>query len=303
MASLRTVYERAVEAIQQAMVAAVTEPRTVLALAKELRALLRQMSEAVVSAEPAAKDERMAALARLRHAKGDAAAHAEPMRQPMRQPMRESCGNPCERDAATHAETPAAAPAASRAPVVFSGTYSESFSTSEPSASEGDTSEACTAEVQQRAREGDAKRLREACEDACASDAASDAKPVRRTREDRIAEVEHSPAFLAFWRAFDHKTGKPNAARSWLRIDPDEALAEEITRAAAAYAKSTPDKLFRKHPATWLNARGWEDEIARPAGSAAGGFDRNGKWGGVPRVQPPGYYQEGKCDENGVPIQ
>jgi hypothetical protein len=83
----------------------------------------------------------------------------------------------------------------------------------------------------------------------------------------RHEKVEHSPDFVTFWNTYDRKVSKPHAAKAWLRINPDAALAAEIIKAAAAYVKATPDPEFRKHPATWLNARGWEDEApqSKPA--------------------------------------
>ncbi len=83
----------------------------------------------------------------------------------------------------------------------------------------------------------------------------------------RHEKVEHSPDFVTFWNTYDRKVSKPHAAKAWLKIAPDAALAAEIIKAAAAYVKATPDPEFRKHPATWLNARGWEDEApqSKPA--------------------------------------
>jgi hypothetical protein len=38
------------------------------------------------------------------------------------------------------------------------------------------------------------------------------------------------------------------------------------------------------------------------SGDPASGFDRFGKWQGVPRVVPKGYYETGPVDENGWPL-
>ena len=95
---------------------------------------------------------------------------------------------------------------------------------------------------------------------------------------------EHASDFVAFWNAYDHKgTSKVQAAKSWARIAPDAVLAAEIIKAATAYVASTPDKTYRKHPATWLNNRCWEVEQPKTAkpGTRVGGFDRFGKWQGV----------------------
>lgn len=73
-----------------------------------------------------------------------------------------------------------------------------------------------------------------------------------------------SEDFEAFWAAYDRKVAKPDAQRAWRKIKPDEALAATIAERAAAYAAATPDKVYRAHPATWLNRRGWEDELPPP---------------------------------------
>lgn len=108
---------------------------------------------------------------------------------------------------------------------------------------------------------------------------------------DKAEAIEHDPQFVSFWNTYDRKVAKPHAAKAWLKIAPDEALAAEIIKAAAAYVKATPDPEFRKHPATWLNARGWEDEAPKAAASGGrrGGYDRNGKWQGVPDLKPEDY--------------
>lgn len=110
----------------------------------------------------------------------------------------------------------------------------------------------------------------------------------------KAERIEHSPDFVAFWNAYDRKVAKPHAAKAWLKINPDPALAAEIIKAATAYAKANPDPEFRKHPATWLNARCWEDTPSNAtAGSPRdGGFDRNGKWQGVPRQMKPEDYSQ-----------
>lgn len=67
--------------------------------------------------------------------------------------------------------------------------------------------------------------------------------------------------FDSFWISFDKKVSKPAAEKSWQRIKPDKQLAEQIILKAEEYARSTPDKKYRKNPATWLNGRCWEDEL------------------------------------------
>jgi hypothetical protein len=67
--------------------------------------------------------------------------------------------------------------------------------------------------------------------------------------------------FEDFWSAFDHKKSKPLAQKEWKKICITEDLFSKILHATHSYVKSTPDKKFRKHPATWLHQKCWEDEI------------------------------------------
>ena len=74
----------------------------------------------------------------------------------------------------------------------------------------------------------------------------------------------YSPEFLRFWEAFPRRTQKANAAKAWKKLNPDAELIERILAAISWQKKQ--DQWLREggryipHPATWLNARGWEDE-------------------------------------------
>lgn len=73
--------------------------------------------------------------------------------------------------------------------------------------------------------------------------------------------TEGGDGFEAFWEAFGYKKAKPNALKAWGKIKPDAELVAKIVTAAAAYRASISDRSYQAHPATWLNARRWEDEI------------------------------------------
>ena len=75
--------------------------------------------------------------------------------------------------------------------------------------------------------------------------------------------------FSEFWERYGKKVDKPAAERAFAKAKPDEATFAAILKAAAAYVEATPDKAFRRNPATWLNARGWEDEIVVSNGEKA----------------------------------
>lgn len=83
------------------------------------------------------------------------------------------------------------------------------------------------------------------------------------------AEVEEESkppcAFSAFWQAYPKRKSKGNAEKAWKKLSPDGALAVQILEAVAR-AKASADwqregGKFIPHPATWLNAKGWEDEL------------------------------------------
>lgn len=68
-------------------------------------------------------------------------------------------------------------------------------------------------------------------------------------------------AFDDFWNAYDKKVAKPAAEKAWKKIKPDDDLLITILQSARKYVQSTPNKQYRKDPATWLNNQCWNDEI------------------------------------------
>lgn len=75
--------------------------------------------------------------------------------------------------------------------------------------------------------------------------------------------AEGGDGFEAFWEAFGYKKAKPNALKAWSKINPDAELLAKIVAAATAYRASISDRSYQAYPATWLNARRWEDEIVQ----------------------------------------
>lgn len=72
--------------------------------------------------------------------------------------------------------------------------------------------------------------------------------------------------FARFWAAYPRKKSKGRAEKAWRKLNPSEQLTVEILQAVDR-AKTSED--WRKesgkyipYPATWLNDRGWEDEVA-----------------------------------------
>jgi len=90
--------------------------------------------------------------------------------------------------------------------------------------------------------------------------------PSGKERNGTEVEVEQSAdaEFESFWDAYDKKVGLPQAKRSWKKLKMNEQLFEKIMDSVHAYVLATPDKSFRKHPATWLNNQSWNDEVIAP---------------------------------------
>lgn len=74
--------------------------------------------------------------------------------------------------------------------------------------------------------------------------------------------------FSRFWQVYPKRQAKGSAEKAWVQsvkiADP-----EDIIAAAGVYAEhcKTKDKQYVKNPATWLNAKCWEDEIEPPVKS------------------------------------
>lgn len=70
--------------------------------------------------------------------------------------------------------------------------------------------------------------------------------------------------FEKFWKAYPKKKSKGQAEKAWLRARPDEQL---LATMIATIERAKKSEEWRRemgkyipYPATWLNAKGWEDE-------------------------------------------
>ena len=84
-----------------------------------------------------------------------------------------------------------------------------------------------------------------------------------------IKERPQLVGFDEFWNAYDKKVERPAAERAWRKIKLTDELLRTILDAAKLYRLSTPDKIYRKNPATWLNNECWNDEVIQPTAIAA----------------------------------
>lgn len=73
-------------------------------------------------------------------------------------------------------------------------------------------------------------------------------------------------SFLIFWNAYPKKKSKGPAEKAWKKLNPDEKLREVILTKIEDFKKTEDwqkdNGQFIPYPASWLNARGWEDEIS-----------------------------------------
>lgn len=87
--------------------------------------------------------------------------------------------------------------------------------------------------------------------------------------------------FEQFWAAYPKKKSKGQAEKAFSKINPDEQLLATMI-ATIERAKTSEDWIkdqgrYIPHPATWLNAKGWEDEISTPTGKGQEGKDWNAR--------------------------
>jgi uncharacterized protein YdaU (DUF1376 family) len=72
---------------------------------------------------------------------------------------------------------------------------------------------------------------------------------------------EYIDRFDIFWKQYPRKVARPNAIKSWLKIKPDDVVLKKMLDAINHQGLVGREMQFVPHPATWLNAKRWEDEI------------------------------------------
>lgn len=82
---------------------------------------------------------------------------------------------------------------------------------------------------------------------------------VNRQGEQTVTRFDQFDEFYSIW---PRKVNRPKAESAWKKAIK-RTPAEEIISAAIAYRDNPkrPDKTFLQHPATWLNADGWNDDL------------------------------------------
>jgi uncharacterized protein YdaU (DUF1376 family) len=75
---------------------------------------------------------------------------------------------------------------------------------------------------------------------------------------------EYIDRFDIFWKQYPRKVAKPNAIKAWLKIKPDDVVLKKMLDAINQQGLPSKEIQFVPHPASWLNAKRWEDEITAP---------------------------------------
>ena len=93
-------------------------------------------------------------------------------------------------------------------------------------------------------------------------------QPKDTDKNDKNAKkAKYSPEFETFWTAYPRKKSKGQAWKTWLKLKKEKSMPDLKTiLKAIGLQKTGKDWLedagkFIPHPATWLNAYGWDDEV------------------------------------------
>ena len=97
--------------------------------------------------------------------------------------------------------------------------------------------------------------------------------------------------FEDFWNLYDKKVGeKQKLEKKWNNLSDLDRTA--IMQYIPAYKQSVPEKQYRKNPETFLNNRGWEDEIINKTPLAGGEKTYNSKTNGTADYKGSSYPRE-----------
>lgn len=96
-------------------------------------------------------------------------------------------------------------------------------------------------------------------------------KEENKESDKRTRAHEQLAMFDRFWAAYPRKTAKKDAVKAWGKIGADEKLLAVILAAIEKQkaGRQWSDPEYIPHPATWLNGRRWEDEVAPGSSRAA----------------------------------
>ena len=117
----------------------------------------------------------------------------------------------------------------------------------------------------------------------CASDDASvctfeETKPIEKPRSP-FKSFKQQERFDRFWAVYPKKKSKGQAEKAWIKINPDDELLGVMLSSLERWKRSREwlreGGQYIPHPSTWLNAKGWEDElpVSRDSPTAQKNYD------------------------------
>lgn len=88
---------------------------------------------------------------------------------------------------------------------------------------------------------------------------------------DRREAQDGDPAWESFWSAYPRKTGKGHARKAFpAALDKVDGDVTVLVSAALAFTRTISEIRFAPHPATWLRAERWLDDLSSLGGQAPG---------------------------------
>ena len=83
------------------------------------------------------------------------------------------------------------------------------------------------------------------------------------TEKSKKQNPEYAESFTRFWKAYPRKEAKGNAEKAWKKIDISllSVILEAIECQKATTQSQEANGKYIPLPASWLNARRWEDEV------------------------------------------
>lgn len=87
-------------------------------------------------------------------------------------------------------------------------------------------------------------------------------------REEGRTPTRTDVQFDAFYAAYPIRKAKGSAIKAWAKLttaERDLCLPAITAQVKASHFRGSDGKDYVPHPATWINARRWEDEVTAPA--------------------------------------
>lgn len=102
------------------------------------------------------------------------------------------------------------------------------------------------------------------------------ASPDGDCTDDAKSDPLYTKAFITFWEMYPRKKSKGDAAKAFAKLKASEyqAVRSGLIAAIASPDWQKDNGQFIPHPATWLRAKGWEDESVAVGGGGNDSFLR-----------------------------